>query len=173
MLLRWFRSSRVQALDSYRQGEQALEQEDYDLAIRCFSAAVRLDSGFDAGYRGRGLARLKQGDYRRAHTDFSEAIRLCPEDAAGYFYRSFCYSGQGDWARERRDYEKALILDPDVERCCVRTRPTSATGNRSVGAGEPYGSARVAGRLRPAGEESPPDGRAAALTATAVVYADV
>ena len=153
MLLHWFRSTRVQVLSCYRQGEQALDQEDYDLAICCFAEAVRLDRGFDAGYQGRGLAHLKKGDYRLALADFSEAIRLRPEDAAGYFYRSFCYSGLGDWAREQRDYEKALDLDPDVERACVREAGVPA-GDRWVGAGEPSASRPAAGVPRAGGAES-------------------
>jgi tetratricopeptide (TPR) repeat protein len=146
MLLHWFRSTRVQVLSCYRQGTQALEQGDFDLAICCFAAAVRLDRGFDAGYLGRGLARVKKGDYRLALADFSEALRLRPEDAAGYFYRSFCYSGLGDWAREQRDHEKARALDPNVERACVRDSEIP-TGDRWVDAGEPSASTRAAGIL--------------------------
>jgi tetratricopeptide (TPR) repeat protein len=109
--------------DCCEQGKIALERDDHDLAICCFSESIRLARDLEAGYRGRGLAYLKKGACAQAAADLSEAIRLRSDNAPAYFYRSFCHSGFGDAARERRDYETAVALDPGVEQACQQGGP--------------------------------------------------
>ena len=81
-------SSKEQALE---QGKVALDKNDFDLAISCFTEAIRLDQKCAMAYGYRGRAYQKKGDTDRAITDSVKAIQLDPNNAQAYFHRGFVY----------------------------------------------------------------------------------
>jgi tetratricopeptide (TPR) repeat protein len=114
-LLDWFKSPRQKAADCCQKGRQALDDNDFDLAISWFNACVGHDPRHDTGFVGRGFAHLKKGDYDRAIADLSEAIRLGPDNPYSYYYRSLCYSGKGHQTLEGIDLQKAVRLGAEIE----------------------------------------------------------
>jgi tetratricopeptide (TPR) repeat protein len=114
----------------YEQGKAALEQDDWDLAIACFRESIRLDSGYDGGYSGRGLALLKQFRFAEAIADFSDAIRLNPTHAFNFYCRSLCYEGAEDLAHARADQQEAIRLDPAIDQSRVPSTRAARIGRR-------------------------------------------
>ena len=70
----------------------------YQLAIKDFSEAIRLEPHHAWAYNNRGHAWLAQGEWAKAVADHYEAIRLEPEDAVAYnslaWLRATCADGQ-------------------------------------------------------------------------------
>lgn len=75
-------SSFAAAEDFARQGQQALEKNDPNQAIACFSKAIQANPKDAASYRGRGDAYLQLGKFDPALADLNEARHLEPRDAA-------------------------------------------------------------------------------------------
>src|SRR5262249_39679818 len=69
-----------QAQLTFRQGMAALDQQDYDEAIRLLSRSLK-DYKAPAAYSARGLAYYHKKEYARAIGDYGEAIRLDRNDA--------------------------------------------------------------------------------------------
>src|SRR6516164_6805802 len=114
-LLDWFKGPRQKAASCFEKGRQALEENDFDLAISWFSACIQHDPTGDTGFMGRGFARLKKADYDSAIADLSEAIRLGPDNPYSYYYRSLCYCGKGRRTLEGVDLQKALRLGAQID----------------------------------------------------------
>jgi tetratricopeptide (TPR) repeat protein len=114
-LLDWFKSPRRKAAEYFQKGRQALDQNDFDLAISWFNACIQHDPTRDLGFFGRGFAHLKKADYDSAIADLSEAIRLRPDNPYSYYYRSLCYSGTGRRTLEGVDLKKAVGLGAEID----------------------------------------------------------
>jgi tetratricopeptide (TPR) repeat protein len=114
-LLDLFKSRRQKAADCFKKGRQALDENDFDLAISWFNACIQHEPTQDTGYFGRGFAHLKKLDYDSAIADLSEAIRLGPDNPYSYYYRSLCYGGKGRRTLEGMDHEKAVRLGAEID----------------------------------------------------------
>ncbi len=114
-LLDWFKTPRQKAAECFRSGCQALDDNDFDLAVSWFNAAIAHDASHASGYYGRGFAHLKKASYDSAIADLSEAIRLGPDNPYSYYYRSLCYGGKGRATLEGVDFEKALKLGAQID----------------------------------------------------------
>src|SRR5262249_46779834 len=114
-LLDWFKSPRQKAAACFQKGLQAVEENDFDLAISWFNACIQHDPTRDTGFYGRGFAHLKKLDFDRAIADLSEAIRLGPDNPYSYYYRSLCYCGKGRRTLEEGDLEKAMQLGAQLD----------------------------------------------------------
>lgn len=115
--------ARRRAVACYEQGKDALDREDFDLALAFFREATRLDPDYDAGFTGRGMAWLKKFCFAEAIADFSDAIRLNPARAFNYYCRGLCYQGLGEAQRARADQEAAIRLNPVTHPCDRRRSP--------------------------------------------------
>src|SRR5262249_2400169 len=114
-LLDWFQSRRRKAAACFQKGRQALEENDFDLAVSWFNACIQHDPTRDTGFYGRGFAHPKKLGYDRAIADLSEAIRLGPHNPYSYYFRSLCYSGKGRKTLEGIDLEKAVHLGAQLD----------------------------------------------------------
>lgn len=93
-----------------RKGKEFLDKQDYNVAMRCFEEALRLNPESAAAYFHRGLLVAQQDDRENAHLylkrsrgfptgdhvdkaikDFSESIRLDSKSADTYFYRGVAF----------------------------------------------------------------------------------
>lgn len=91
---------------------RASEAAPTDLAIQCFSEAIRQKpTATDYGIRGR--LRSTKGQTRLAIADFSEAIRLDPSQAAIYKERGLEYYLLRQFDKAIADYSQAARLDPN------------------------------------------------------------
>ena len=107
------RRNRETAINSYNRGVEAVQENDYDLAITCFSEAIRLAPQLAIAYNSRGFAYDKKGEYDKAIADYTEAIRLDPKDAMAYGNRAHAHLNKGDYAKAIADLRRAIRLNPD------------------------------------------------------------
>ncbi len=117
-------SNREAAIDSCDRGVEAADNGDYDLAIVCFTEAIRLDPNLATAYYNRGCTYDDMGKYDKAIADYNEAIRLDPKYAEAYYNRAVAYDHKGEYDRAIADLTEAIRLNPeDAE---------AAYGNRGV-----------------------------------------
>jgi tetratricopeptide (TPR) repeat protein len=102
-----------QAEKSLTEGLEAHRKDDFDLAIRSYTEAIRLKPDFAEAYCDRGIAYLKKGDLDRAIADCTEAIRLRHDSATAYQARGAAHKKKGDLDKVIADYTEAIRLKPD------------------------------------------------------------
>lgn len=94
-------------------GTAHLDKGEYDLAIRDFDEAIRLDSVSADAYRNRGIAFRGKEDFDRAIQDYDKAVTLAPNDARIFQNRAMAYQGKGEFDVALRDFDQAVKLKPD------------------------------------------------------------
>ena len=99
------------AAEALKQGFQYLENEEHDEAIKCFTAAIQISSGFIEAYLARAFAYDERGESDLAIADCSEVIRLNPEYARAYRLRGEVYEKVGKWANAERDVATARRIE--------------------------------------------------------------
>jgi tetratricopeptide (TPR) repeat protein len=77
------------------------DRDDYDGAIKSFTAGVGLF---------RGWSYAEKGQYDQAITDFNAVTQVAPEEAAAYFGRASAYEGGGQYDQAMADYDTAIGL---------------------------------------------------------------
>src|SRR5580704_16050835 len=73
--------------NAFSRGMDALAKHDDDLAIRCFTDAIRLDPKSAEAFYNRGYAYMSEGELDKAIADYNDAIRLNPAFAGAYANR--------------------------------------------------------------------------------------
>jgi len=106
-------SGKKTAAARYEEGAKALEAKNFDLAISCFSDAVRDDPGSYKAWFGRGQAYGGKELWSLAVADFTEAIKLDPGSADAYAARGMAHSAAGDYDPAIADLKKAVGLGYD------------------------------------------------------------
>src|SRR5436190_7172225 len=71
---------------------------DYDLALRDYDVAIRLDPAQPAYYAERSSCLLAKNECRQAIASADQAIKLQPKLADAYLCRGNAYSEAGDYA---------------------------------------------------------------------------
>jgi tetratricopeptide (TPR) repeat protein len=119
-----------QADKLFTQGSEANYRKDYDLAISCYTEAIRVStmvrpsSYVAVAYHNRGFAYREKGKLDNAIADFTEAIRLDPKNDLFYLARGGTYEQKGrgsdfddvspyESSEAVRDYSEAIRLKPD------------------------------------------------------------
>ena len=96
---------------AYSRGNTAFDQENYDLAIREYTEAIRLLPNAEGVYLNRGLSYFQKSDWDRAITDFNQTIRLNPNYAGAYYYRGRSFHEKRDYDRAITDYTQTIRLN--------------------------------------------------------------
>lgn len=123
-------------------GNAFAKERRYDLAIRDYDDAIRLNPGGAKALNNRGVAYQKKGDYDRAIEDLDAAIRTDPTYASAYANRAATYEQKGDFAHSLNDLDEAIRLSPPSaklrnERCWAyaivgNLEPALADCNESI-----------------------------------------
>jgi len=87
----------------------------FDIAVRRFTEAIRLQPDCPDAYAGRARAYSALGWNAEAVEDYDEAIRLRPRVPQFYLLRAGARDGTGDPTAALADLNEALRLDP----CCA------------------------------------------------------
>lgn len=99
------------ALLAYRfRAQQYGMLEKHDLAIKDFSAAIRLGSESDLPARARSYSKI--GNHANAIEDYSAYIRYAPAEKGTYSERARVYLKVNDPQSALRDYNEYIRLDP-------------------------------------------------------------
>jgi tetratricopeptide (TPR) repeat protein/S1-C subfamily serine protease len=101
------------ARDFLDRGDRRLGTGRYDLAIRDYAEALRLDPSSSKAKVGRGQAFLAKKDYQTAMEDFNDVLRLDPESVMAYVGRGTCYLGLARYAEAIADMSQAIRRQPD------------------------------------------------------------
>ena len=96
----------ILARASYRQGRAYSAKRQYDLAIREYDEAIRLQPDFLLAYLRRGGSYRNKGLTDRAITDYSKAIEVAPDYARAYYHRGQAYTFKGTYDRAIADFKK-------------------------------------------------------------------
>ena len=84
----------------------------YDLAIRDFNDAIRLNPTMAAHFVGRASAYMLKEEFRQAIADFTEAIRLAPGDEYTYLHRGIAYHTVNEPDNAISDCSEAHRINP-------------------------------------------------------------
>jgi len=85
----------------------------FDLAIKNYSKAIKLDPKFEYAYYDRGLAYKNKGQFDLAIQDYNKAIELNPKRFDAYNNRGNAYQALGLLDLAIQDYNKTIELNPD------------------------------------------------------------
>ncbi len=132
----------VLAIAHNNRGDAYATKGDFDLAIKDYNSAIKLNPNFSKPFNNRGVAFQKKGDYERALKDFDEAIRLSPDYARAFANRAETNQKRRDYQQAARDYDDAIRLQPDLKsvwngRCWARAvldelQPALADCNKAL-----------------------------------------
>jgi len=89
-------------------GKLHLEKENWDKAVKSFSAHIELKPDHSTGYFGRGLAYFELEDWDNAIEDFTRAISLVKTGTSGYYYRAFAYFNKKEYDKALADLDKVI-----------------------------------------------------------------
>jgi len=92
----------------FLRGTEFIYLENYKVAVRDFSEAIKLDSGFVEAYENRGVAKYYLNDYSGAIEDFNKALELSPYDYETYGRRGWSWFGMKKYDEALSDFTKAL-----------------------------------------------------------------
>ena len=87
------------------------KKKQYDLAIKDYDQAIRLNPSDSAAFDDRGIAYKKKKQYDRAIEDYDQAIRLNPNDAHAFANRGSAYDDKRLYDRAINDFGKAISID--------------------------------------------------------------
>ena len=102
-----------EAMQYNANGENALDNKDYDKAIADLTQAIQLDPNYVIAYKNRVRAYLGKRDYDKAIADYTQVIRLEPNSASAYANRAEAYNKKGDYNKAIADATQAIRLDPN------------------------------------------------------------
>jgi len=101
------------ALAYNNRGSAYYEQKNYELALRDFDDAIRVNS-FDPGpYNNRGSIYFYYKRYEEAVKDYDMAIKLKPGYLAAYSNRGNVYSDMHKYDEALKDYDEVLKTQPE------------------------------------------------------------
>ena len=102
-----------EAQEAFAQGNVAFLRADFDLAVRRYSEAIRLNPKDPTAYNNRGYAYAYKHDFDKAITDYSEAIQRDRKYAKAYCNRGAADDSLGKPDEAITDFTTAIQLDPN------------------------------------------------------------
>jgi tetratricopeptide (TPR) repeat protein len=85
---------------------------NYDLAIKDFNEAIRLEPNYANAFNNRGVAYRNRGDLDRAVADYDQAIPIKPDYFAAFYNRGLALTDKKEYAKAISDFTTALQADP-------------------------------------------------------------
>ena len=104
----------------------AFNAQKYDIAIKYWSEALKIDPNNATDWFNRGTAYADSKDPEKAIADYGEAIRLDPTDTVAHRYRAELYKAKreaasangetdtDDTGKELADYTEIIRIEPDA-----------------------------------------------------------
>ncbi|MGU3416960.1 tetratricopeptide repeat protein [Methylobacterium sp. D54C] len=119
----------------FNRGTLLAGKGNFDLALKDFDKAIRLDRNFSMAYVGRGEIQRAKGNLDAAVKEFDQAIESDPNNALGYQHRAAAMELKGNFDQALKDYGSTIKLNPGNaeiynSRCWLR----ATTGTNLKGA---------------------------------------
>jgi tetratricopeptide (TPR) repeat protein len=99
----------------YLRARARAAEEETGLALRDFSAYIRLLPSDPRGYLGRGQAYFNLKNFAAAVADSTRAVALDPKIAAAYNLRGMAQRSAGNPKPALEDFTQAVTLDPNAD----------------------------------------------------------
>lgn len=96
-------------------GNELFAAGNYDMAIKSYSMAIRLDRGNHVLHSNRSAAYAGAGRFEDALSDAETCVKLAPDFAKGYLRHAVALSGLGQHAESAKVCAKGLKKDPESE----------------------------------------------------------
>lgn len=96
-------------------GNELFAAGNYDMAIKSYSMAIRLDRGNHVLHSNRSAAYAGAGRFEDALSDAETCVKLAPDFAKGYLRHAVALSGLGQHAESAKVCAKGLKKDPGCE----------------------------------------------------------
>jgi len=96
-----------------QQGDEHLQQDDYDKATESYTAAIGLDSKNIDARRKLAETHAAYGKTELALAEFARIIEIEPSYLHAYNYRGFIYYKQKKWAEAAKEFEAAVKVEPN------------------------------------------------------------
>ena len=102
----------ILATAAYNNGNNYLDQKQYELAITEYNKAIKLNPKKAEFYNHRGMAYFHLSEYSSAMEDLNIAIELDPMSATAYTVRGRVYFELNQYELAINDLNMAIDLDP-------------------------------------------------------------
>lgn len=99
----------------YRRGKDALEEENWNLAIEHLTAVTDHAPEFAEAWHARATAFWRKGQFGPALDDLGRALQLNPRQWDALFGMGVLFQELGDYNRAERAFRMALDLNPHHE----------------------------------------------------------
>jgi len=99
----------------YNKGIMQYEKGQYNLSIKNFEKAIKLDKSNYEYHYNLGLAYIKIEEYDRAIESFKNGILLYPRDSDIYLNLGIAFFNKGEFQKAINAYNKAISLNHDPE----------------------------------------------------------
>lgn len=106
----------LEAGDWFDKGYDSYLQEEYDLAVKYYTKAIKLDPDIAVIYNNRGLVYFAMKEYDKAIKDFNKGIKVNPNLAMIYNNASLVYYDLKNYDDTVKYFTKALKIDPTLEK---------------------------------------------------------
>lgn len=100
------------AQQKIKEGDQFLDNKNYQGAISKFKEAIKLNPNDSSSYNFRGIAYLALNDFDNAIKDFSKAIKIDPNYSPAYLARGQAYFYSEKYNNAISDYTSYIKLNP-------------------------------------------------------------
>jgi tetratricopeptide (TPR) repeat protein len=112
--MQWLQQARRLQTDAMARRKRVdVADRCYREALRCFTAATRLQPDRPQGHRARGSVLLELGELQAARESYADAHRLAPDDPALAAEHAGAVLSAGDATGAIAAYEAAIVRHPD------------------------------------------------------------
>lgn len=108
----WFRSSKPEAAQPFREGMALVASEAYGEAIEKFQEAIRLDPEFAEAHNQCSIAHFFLGQWHDSLESCRKALSLVPTHFGAMAGVGHCYTHLGKLRKALECYRRALSLNP-------------------------------------------------------------
>ena len=102
-----------------RRGQLRSDENQHDLALADFRAALDFDQNCWRALHNRGVTYAQNGQFAEAFDDFCKVVELNPQFSKAFSNRATLYVQAGDMEKALADYDAALTIDPALTAALV------------------------------------------------------
>jgi tetratricopeptide (TPR) repeat protein len=95
-----------------KRGIEYFKRAEYDLALRDYEEALRLNPALASAHNNRGLVYENRRQFDLAIQSFDAAIKLNPRSVAALINRGNAFVRSGEFGRALQNFNQAIALDP-------------------------------------------------------------
>jgi len=103
--------NRAKAIKYFNQGVEYFEKGQFDLALECYTQAIKENPKYVVAYSNRGFIYHQLKLYKQAIRNYEQAIKLNPKFIVAYYNRASIYIELKQYEQALKDYDQAIKLN--------------------------------------------------------------